>query len=215
MLCNNVSSVSHYVNILDGLLLSGTAVDVDPVFYGETFRHKTTITRSTRTQFDLAITRKMLTQGKPILGVNYGCQLINVMHGGTLYQHIIEEIPNAEIHTQEPLLVYPRHIISILPKTKLYNMVLASDSVFAASANNSQTGCFEVKVNSFHHQCVKILGNGLTVTALTQSGVIEGIESTQADFCVGTQWHPEFLLNAVDLAIFQEFIAAASRRAKP
>jgi putative glutamine amidotransferase len=155
----------------------------------------------------------MLNQGKPILGINYGCQLINVMHGGTLYQHIMEEVPDAEIHTQEPLLVYPRHTISILPGTKLYNMVLVSDSVYADSVLNRQTDCLEINVNSFHHQCVKILGNGLTITAMTPSGIIEGIESTQTDFCVGTQWHPEFLLNAVDLAIFQEFVAAAANRA--
>jgi putative glutamine amidotransferase len=204
--------VSRYADILDGLLLPGTAIDVDPVFYGETFRHKTTVTHPARTQFDLAITRKMMTEKKPILGINYGCQLINVMHGGTLHQHMMEEFPDAEIHTQEPLLIYPRHPVSIVAGTKLYDMVVRADPLYVNSVLNHETNCLEINVNSFHHQCVNILGEGLRTTAFTQNGVIEGIESTQADFCIGTQWHPEFLLNVVDLTIFQAFVAAASTR---
>lgn len=214
LVCNNLSSISRYVDVLDGLLLSGTAVDIDPVFYGETFRHKTTATRPIRTQFDIAITRKMMIRGKPILGINYGCELINVMYGGTLCQHIIEELPAAEIHIQEPLLVFPQHKIAIMTGTKVYDAIVASDAAYASSITNPSTKYLEIEVNSFHHQCIQTVGDGLAVTARAPSGIVEGIEAMNVDFCVGTQWHPEFLLNVVDYAIFQAFIEAAVRSAE-
>jgi putative glutamine amidotransferase len=210
LICNNLSSIHRYSEILDGLLLSGTAIDVDPIFYGETFHHKTTITHPTRTQYDMAIAQKMLDNGKPVLGINYGCQLINVMHGGTLHQHMIEDVPTAGGHTQERLLVYPQHTVSVNPETRLYDLIFAADSIGAESTTNAETKCIELNVNSYHHQCIKTVGPGLRVAARATDGIIEGVEVVSGNFCMGVQWHAEFLSNCADYAIFKAFIEASA-----
>jgi putative glutamine amidotransferase len=209
LICNNLSSVPRYAEILDGLLISGTAADVDPIFYGETFHHKTTLTHATRTQFDIAIARQMLDRDKPILGINYGTQLINVIHGGTLFQHIAEEIPGAIWHNQEQLLVYTQHSITVQPNTRLCELFL--DAMFGDQMMAPPPRAADLKfdVNSHHHQSVKTLGHGLKIAAIADDGVVESIESSSSKFCVGVQWHAEFLSTPIDPGLFKSFIDAS------
>ncbi|MDR2464461.1 MAG: gamma-glutamyl-gamma-aminobutyrate hydrolase family protein [Holosporales bacterium] len=211
LLCSNLSSVSHYARLLDGIIVPGISFDIDPVFYGDTFKHKTTVTRQNRTQFDTAIIKKMIDQNKAVLGINYGCQLINVVLDGTLHQHITENIPNATSHIQESLLIYQQHRTNIQPNTTLYQISNIADRVYANSVKNPETGCLMIRTNSHHHQCIKKLGTNLRVTAIAEDDVIEGIESTSLGFCVGIQWNPEFLSTPIDIAIFDAFICAARK----
>ncbi|MDR1112349.1 MAG: gamma-glutamyl-gamma-aminobutyrate hydrolase family protein [Bacteroidales bacterium] len=211
LLCLNLSSVSHYAKLLDGIIIQGISFDMDPVFYGDPFKHKTTVTRPERAQFDMAIVKKMIDQNKPVLGINYGCQLINVVSGGTLYQHIPEEVPNAKNHTQRTLLIYQQHRTKILPGTNLYDISSAADTTYSKLKKDSKTGCLVFRTNSYHHQCIKEIGTDMRVFARAEDDVIEGIESTNHNFCIGTQWNAEFLSTPIDIAIFNSFVDSARK----
>jgi putative glutamine amidotransferase len=206
---HNLSNINHYAQALDGVLLFCSAFDIDPIFYGAKKRHKTTITRINQTQFMWALAQKMLDKNKPVLGICGGMQLLNVLAGGSLFQHIPEDFPEALKHTQNTLLVYPCHKIEIYPGTRLYERVFYYDSLYTESVKDLQTGSLIIQTNSFHHQAVKDLGAHMVVTARTQDGIIEGIESTQYRFCVGVQWNAEFLNTPLDLALFHGFVKAA------
>lgn len=206
LLCYNLSNIAQYVRILDGLLIAGVAFDIDPVLYGEDFRHKTTVTRPSRTQFEWAMTQKMMDQNKPILGITGGMQLINVMLGGTLIQHILEEVPSAEIHTQNTLLVYPQHTVEIHEGTEFYKEICQFDSSYTDSIKNRHKNVLCIQTNSYHHQSIKKIGQNLRITAQTRDGIIEGIESTFFRFCKGVQWNAEFLMTPVDMALFKAFV---------
>jgi putative glutamine amidotransferase len=129
----------------------------------------------------------------PILGICGGQQLLAVVLGGTLIQHIPDTIPTALPHEQTTTHDLPGHEVEILPGTLLHRLV---------GRNNMQ-------VNTSHHQAVKSPGNS-TINALAPDGVIEGIEDGSKKFCLGVQWHPEYLVDAGDQAIFAALIAAAN-----
>ncbi len=212
MLCYNASNIGKYIDVLDGILVAGSAFDIDPSLYGERERHKTTISRPMRTQFEWAIIKKMMDRDKAILGISGGMQLLNVIDGGTLYQHVPEGLPNALNHTQYKAMTYPHHDVEIFPESILYQEIFQYDEVFATSVSQPASGALRVPVNSYHHQGVKRLGRHFHVVAKTSDGLIEAIESTQLRFCVGVQWNAEFCLTPADWALFRAFIAAAKAR---
>lgn len=211
LLCYNASSLETYAETLDGVLLAGMSFDVDPKLYGAPTVHKTTTTRPERTQFEWAIAKLMMDRNKPVLGLTAGMQLINVILGGTLYQHILEEIPGAENHTQDAPLSSLQHAVTILPGTGVWRATSAYDLDYARSLELPDCS-LRVNTNSYHHQCVKKLGKGLRTVAQTKDGIVEAIESTELAFCWGIQWNAEFLLTGVDQAIFRAFVEAAARR---
>lgn len=214
LLCYNTSSLERYAEVLDGLLLAGMSFDVDPALYGESVRHRTTIIRPERTQFEWAMTKLMMDRNKPVLGLTAGMQLINVILGGTLHQHILEDIPNAENHTQDSPLLSFQHAVTIGPRTGIWKAVHTYDPGYARSLEQPD-GTVRVDTNSYHHQCVKRLGTNLRTVAQTRDGVVEAIESTELNFCWGVQWNAEFLLTPVDYAIFQAFVLAAAQNRGP
>ncbi|GHS91869.1 gamma-glutamyl-gamma-aminobutyrate hydrolase [Alphaproteobacteria bacterium] len=205
----NLSSASYYADILDGLLLAGSGFDIEPVLYGENIRHKTTIPQPSPMQAVWALAQKMLVQAKPLFGIGSGMQLINVLKGGSLIQHIPEEVPEARDHAQHMMLIYPYHKVEIVQGTKFYESIYRFDATYAESIKNSYNNSLFIQTNSYHHQAVKKLGKGLKVTAQTDDGIIEGIEASQGPFCVGVEWQAEFLMNPVDLIVFKNFIDAA------
>ncbi|HEY4220465.1 MAG TPA: gamma-glutamyl-gamma-aminobutyrate hydrolase family protein, partial [Myxococcota bacterium] len=176
----------------DGLIVTGGAFDVDPALFGATSRHETVITKDRRTAFELAVTRGALASDKPVLGICGGQQLLNVVLGGTLIQHIPDEVPNALAHEQPTPRTEPGHTVAIEPGTLLHRI----------------TGADHLAVNSAHHQAVKAIGPGIIIDAVAPDGVIEGIEDPRYRFCLGVQWHPEYALSRGDTRIFDAFIAA-------
>ena len=130
----------------------------------------------------------------PVLGICGGMQLLNVALGGTLIQHIPDEIPEALAHEQPNPRDEPGHEVA-LSADSLLRSICRSDGL---------------AVNSAHHQAVKAVGAGLTVNAVAPDGVIEGIEAPGQRFCLGVQWHPEFAITPADRAIFSAFVAAAA-----
>ena len=183
-----------YLEVVDGLVITGGNFDVDPILFGENNRHKKVSIKQRRTNFEFAITQGAIHKNLPILGICGGQQLLNVVLGGTLIQHIPDEIKDAVPHEQPNPRDQAGHIIKVKPNTKLYEIV-QSDTM---------------SVNSAHHQAVKEIAKDVIVNAIALDGVIEGIEVPSKRFCLGVQWHPEFTIDPGDMKIFSALIDAAS-----
>lgn len=182
-----------YLALIDGLVISGGAFDVDPRLFGASSRHRTVKTKDARTAFELAVTRAAVAADVPVLGICGGQQLLHVVLGGTLVQHIPDEIPDALAHEQLNPRDEPSHAVAVRAGTLLHSIV----------------GADELVVNSAHHQAVRADGDGVVVNAVAPDGVIEGIEAPALRFCLGVQWHPEFAIGLGDRLIFSAFVEAA------
>jgi len=182
-----------YLDTIDALVITGGAFDVDPALFGDNTRHATIVTKDRRTEFELAITRGALDRDMPVLGICGGQQLLNVVLGGTLIQHIPDEIKDALAHEQPNPRDEPGHEVTVTPGTLLHRI----------------TGTATMSVNSAHHQAVRTVGKGIVIDAVAPDGVIEGIELPGRRFCLGVQWHPEFAIDPADTKIFDAFIDAA------
>lgn len=184
-----------YLDLIDGLIITGGNFDIDPKYYGSDEIHQTVKTKNKRTLFETSILKKCLKTKKPILGICGGEQLLNVVLGGTLIQHIPDEVTNCLEHEQKTPKNQPSHDISIVPGTLLHNIL----------------GLDKIAVNSTHHQAVKTIGKNVVINCQAPDGVIEGIEYTEHPFCLGVEWHPEYLATASDNKIIQAFIHACGR----
>lgn len=184
---------AEYLDLIDGLVITGGAFDVDPSLFGAGERHPTVITKDRRTAFELAVTRGAIERDLPVLGICGGQQLLHVVLGGQLIQHIPDEVPEALAHEQPNPRDEPGHSVAVKPGTLLHRIV----------------GTERLDVNSAHHQAAKGEPDGVIINAVAPDGVIEGIEAVDRKFCIGVQWHPEYGVSAGDAAIFQAFIKAA------
>jgi putative glutamine amidotransferase len=169
---------------LDGICLSG-GPDLDPAAYGAEDRHaELGPTEPSLDAFELSLARLALKRGLPILAICRGSQALNVACGGTLRQHV----PG---HRQTATATEATHDVEIAPRSRLYRMV------------RTRT----LAVNSFHHQAVDELGEGLRVVATAPDGTIAAIEGD--GFVVGVQWHAETMV--AHRALFEALVSAASR----
>ena len=121
--------------------------------------------------------------------------LLNVVLGGTLIQHIPDAVPNALAHEQPGPRTQPGHEVSVVPGTLLHEI----------------TGSDRLAVNSAHHQAVAEVGAKVVVCARAADGVIEAVEDPRRRFCLGVQWHPEYRIGPGDGAIIEAFVAACRR----
>jgi putative glutamine amidotransferase len=192
LLPHEPEQVSAYLGLINGLVVTGGAFDVDPALFGAASRHASVITKDRRTQFELGVTRGAIAADKPVFGICGGQQLLNVALGGTLIQHIPDEVENPLAHEQPNPRTEPGHKVSITRNTLLHRI----------------TGSDTMSVNSAHHQAVKTVAPSLVVDARAPDGVIEGIEDPHRRFCIGVQWHPEFCIDPGDRRIFDALIAA-------
>jgi len=182
-----------YADTLDALVVTGGAFDVDPGLFGAGERHATVVTKDRRTAFEFAVTRAMLARDKPVLGICGGQQLLNVVLGGTLIQHIPDTVRNALAHEQPNPRNEPGHEVAITLGTHLHRIV----------------GTDRLAVNSAHHQAVDRAAPGAVINALAPDGVVEGIEDARYRFCIGVQWHPEFTLSDGDARLFTALVETA------
>jgi putative glutamine amidotransferase len=187
--------VADYMRMIDGLIITGGNFDIDPSYYGEKITNERVLTKDKRTLFEIAITRAALDGDLPILAVCGGLQLLNVLQGGSLIQHIPDAIQNALEHEQKTPHDQTSHSITITASSLLHKI----------------TGLEQMEVNSSHHQAVKQLGRGLRVSAIAPDSVIEAIESERHRFCLGVEWHPEYEILPADTAIFKALIKAAKK----
>lgn len=183
-----------YLDRIDALVVTGGAFDVDPALYGREERHATVTLKQARTAAELALLRGALDRDMPVLGICGGQQLLAVALGGTLIQHIPDSVPNALAHEQPNPRDEPGHSVAIAPGTLLHRIV----------------GGTSMQVNSSHHQAVHDPGAHVIIDATASDGVIEGIEDLRFRFCLGVQWHPEFLIDPGDRRIFAALIEAAA-----
>ena len=186
--------VEDYLDRIQGLVVTGGAFDVDPALFGAAERHPTVKTKDARTGFERAILERALARDLPVLGICGGQQLLNVVLGGTLIQHIPDEVASALAHEQPNPRTEAGHKVRVAKGTLLHEI----------------TGADELSVNSAHHQAAKAVGKGVVVNATAEDGVIEGIEHPGYRFCLGVQWHPEYLISSGDGRILRAFVAAAA-----
>lgn len=186
------------LNGLDGLLLTGSGPDLDPRLYGERQRYKFRVVSERRADFELEMVKLAADASLPILGICGGMQSINVACGGSLFQDISSQVSDALQHRQPAPATKLSHSVMVTPGSLLRRIV-------------HQT---RLRVNSSHHQSVKVVAPSLVVTAVAPDGVIEAIESPTHRFFLGIQWHPEFLFDrhTPHRRLFQAFLKAASRR---
>ena len=183
---------------LDGVFIAG-GVDVDPAAYGEAAHELCGRTDPERDRVELLFTRWALDEGKPVLGVCRGMQVMNVARGGTLLQDCTDQLPGSLKHDYFPTAGFARdhlaHEVRLGDGTRLRE-------IFAAET---------VQVNSMHHQGVCRLGNGLVASAWAPDGLVEALETAGDAFAVGVQWHPEQLVasDAGTRRLFADFLAAA------
>ena len=192
LLPNEPVHVERFLERIDALVVTGGAFDIDPALFGAAVRHPSVSLKPGRTEFEFAITRGALERDMPVLGICGGQQLLNVVLGGTLIQHIPDEIAGALAHEQPNPRNEPSHAVTVVPDTLLHLIC----------------GTTELSVNSAHHQAVGAVGDGVVVDAIAPDGVIEGIEAPGYSFCLGVQWHPEFSIDPADDKIFDALIAA-------
>lgn len=186
--------VEAYLDRIDGLLVTGGAFDVDPARFGATGRHETVRTKDARTDFEWAMVEGALARDMPVLGICGGQQLLHVVLGGTLIQHIPDAVPGALEHEQTNPRHEAGHTVRIEKGSLLHRIC----------------GVTETRVNSAHHQAAADCPAGVAVVALAPDGVIEAIESRRHRFALGVQWHPEFFIDPADERIFAAFVAEAA-----
>ncbi len=183
---------------LAGLFLPG-GVDIDPAAYGEPRTSLCGRIDPARDWAELLLVRWALADKKPVLAVCRGAQLVNVAIGGSLYQDVGAQHPDAIKHDHFPTAGRRRdelaHEVRLTPGSRLQRLL----------------GVDSLAVNSMHHQGIAKLAPGLVPVATSPDGLIEGVETSNGHFLIGVQWHPEDLVDVDSRMqrIFQAFIEAA------
>ena len=180
------SSIPSLIAALDGLLVAGGR-DVDPALYDEAPHDQTDQPDHRRDRFELLMIRAAIDADLPFLAICRGMQVLNVARGGTLIQHLPDQLGN-ESHRPDPVKTIP-HDVQISAGSKLADVLGGS-----------------ALVPSSHHQAINRLGTGLTTVAWTEDKVIEAVELTGHRFGIGVQWHPE---EGDDARIFEALVKAA------
>lgn len=167
---------------IDGFLIPG-GNDLHPSYYNEDINYEIKIVERDRSDFEFAIIHEIIKLKKPVLGICYGMQLINVAFGGSLYQDIRQQVPAAMEHREG------NHTIKV--------------------SDNKLMDKGEFKVNSSHHQAVKAIGQRLNAIAFSPDGITEAISSGDYPLLLGVQWHPERMQDSLSEKIFRTFAEAA------
>lgn len=183
--------LKQYLGLLDGLVIGGCNLDLDPIRLGMEKHPATRAMPMRREDFDRRLCKLAVEMKIPTLAIGVGMQELNVTCGGTLHQHVTEDVPKAMYH-RDAVESTLRHIIDIVPGTRM-------DQIY---------GPGEIRVNSQHHMAVAQLAKPFKVSATAPDGVIEAYESIDDDwFCLGVQWHPESEnSSALDMQVFENFL---------
>lgn len=180
--------LEDYFRVCQGFVLSGGG-DLDPVYWGEFPDPGCGEIDPLRDRFEVSLVRRAYLQNKAVLGICRGCQVLNAALGGTIWQ----DIKSPMAHSQKAPRNHLFHDIFIEKGSNLENIV----------------GDQHIRVNSFHHQAVKLPGNGLYISAMAPDGIAEAVESRESLFFIGVQWHPECLKDDYSARLFSALTAAA------
>jgi len=198
LLAQDEATLRSIYERLDGIFLAG-GVDIDPSSYKEDKLDVCGRTDPDRDNVELMLTRWAIEEGKPVLGVCRGMQVINVACGGSLLQDVANASERFVKHDYFPTQGFARDHLA------------HAAMVSAGSYLQRVYGGGPIEVNSMHHQGIAKLGDGLAATIHAPDELVEGIEGTGDNFLVGVQWHPEMLIerDAGTRRLFQEFRDAA------
>lgn len=190
------AEMKTFLDRVDGFILTGGG-DLDPRRQGLPVHHAVKPMPGRREDADRILVRLLFERQLPVLGIGAGMHQLNVHCGGTLYQHLPEELPRAMPHDDPNSSGPHRHAVLLQAGTRMEEIY----------------GGGELLVNSHHHQAVKTVGSRFRVCALAPDGVIEAFEALEPHwFCVGVQWHPESeTASALDGQLFEAFVQAAIR----
>ena len=190
------SAVDTLLDRLDALCLSG-GPDLHPHHYGAPEHPELGPTEPELDQFELALARRAIARGLPVLAICRGLQVMNVARGGTLQQHL-PDLGQDVLHRQS-LTEGISHPIELLADSRLAKLI----------------GSTRFEVNSYHHQAIDQLGDGLRVVGHAPDGVPEAIEGMTNGFVFGVQWHAEALAERPDqLALFEGLVRAGAERSQ-
>jgi putative glutamine amidotransferase len=167
-------ALSDLLALCDGLLLTG-GEDVDPARYGESPHPALDTISAARDEMELRVLREAMERGMPVLAICRGIQILNVAFGGSLVQDLPSQRPDGLRHVQEAPITARWHDARVQPGSRLAELV----------------GAENLPVNSYHHQALNRLGEGLRPVAWAEDGVVEGVETGDERWVVGVQWHPE------------------------
>jgi putative glutamine amidotransferase len=188
----------------DGVLLPGSPADVEPLSYGQNRDEASAPADSARERIDRLLLEDAFRSGKPILGICFGVQMLNVFRGGTL----VQDVTMMPVNHSAGRAVAVAHTVSVAPGSLLETLVDRGEVGLV-------DGVSRLPVNSSHHQAVGIPGDGLWVSArCPQDAVVEALEGVErlGQFVLGVQWHPERTTgqSATSRAIFRRFVAVAA-----
>jgi putative glutamine amidotransferase len=199
----------------DGVLLPGSNADVDPARFGAARSPHTAVADPQRDAVDDLLLEDAYAKHKPVLGICYGLQSMNVFHGGSLVQHIPDFLPETtrgKVNHEAGKTVPIAHDVEISQDSQLAKIVGARES----AANGRDQSPLVLPVNSSHHQSAEKIGEGLRIIArCPDDGIVEALEGTSPDhFVIAVQWHPERSVedDAASRAIFRALIEAASAK---
>ena len=164
---------SGVLDLLDALIITGGAGDLDPALYGEEPHPETGPVQEERDAYELALVRAAIERRMPVLGICRGMQILNVAYGGGIEQHL-PDVVGHEDHRHTPG-IFADHEVD-----------LQTGSLAARAAGAERTA-----VKSHHHQGVKEVGDGLVVTGRSGDATVEALEDPSCPFVLGVLWHPE------------------------
>lgn len=194
-LASGGEAASAFLRLVDGLLLAGGG-DVDPQYFEEEPVAQLGQVDPERDLLELALAREALAERVPVLGICRGIQVLNVAAGGSLYQDIPSQVRGAFQHYQRAPRWHGTHTVHLEPGSQVARIL----------------GVEELRVNSFHHQSVKMVAPGFRVSAKSRDTVVEAIESKAHPFALGVQWHPEGMIDRqpAALRLFRALVEAAA-----
>ena len=196
---HSAAALARFATQIGGLLLTGGG-DIDPARFGEPRHDKTDLISAERDELELRhLTRQAIDDGVPLLAICRGLQVVNVARNGTLHQHVPDVFGEDIAHSQPGARSDQTHDVNIDPGSMLATVA----------------GAEHLRVNSFHHQAIKELGDGLRPVAWADDKVIEAAELPGArSFMLAVQWHPEELVDSdpAALRLFEALVAAARER---
>jgi putative glutamine amidotransferase len=209
------AEVKKMIESCDGVLLPGSNADVDPAKFGATRSQRTADADPRRDAVDELLLEDAYNLRKPVLGICYGLQSLNVYRAGSLIQHIPDFLPEelrARVNHEAGKRVEVAHTVEIERDSKLAEIVNG-----IVNGKDREGNKVVVPVNSSHHQSAETIGDGLRISALCpDDGIIEALEGTATNhFVLAVQWHPERSVNDDEpsRAIFRALIEAAKIQA--
>ncbi|MDN6029887.1 MAG: gamma-glutamyl-gamma-aminobutyrate hydrolase family protein [Lactococcus plantarum] len=176
----SLAVIEQQVAMIDGLILTG-GNDITPLKYNQEPEQKLGELFPERDVFESEVLKLAKAKTLPILGICRGAQLINVCHGGDLYQDLSYRSEKTLEHWQSHSVVQVTHSIELVEGSQLKSII----------------GSEDILVNSFHHQVMNKVAEEFKVSAIAKDGVVEAIESKTYPFLMGVQWHPEMLHQSV------------------